>query len=1072
MRLPHYCIDRPIFASVLSVLIVLVGVAAYVTLPLAQYPEIAPPTVVVNAQYPGASAEVVSNTVAAPVEQEINGVENMLYMSSQATGDGQLAITVTFRPGTNIDDAQVLVQNRVSVAEPRLPEEVRRLGVTVRKTSPDIMMVAQLYSPDATRDELYLANYAALRMRDALLRVPGVGDVRMPTARDYAMVVWLDPERVAARNLTPGEVVAALRARNVQVAAGVVNQPPVPAEGAFQLNVEALGRLSDPEQFEDIVVRTDADGRVTRIRDIARVELTAQSYRASANFNGRPSLPIQILQQPGSNALQTAERIIEEFRRLGERMPEGVAYDIPFNPTLFIEESVRAVYVTLLEAVALVIVVIVLFLQSWRAAIIPILAIPISLIGTFAVMAALGYSLNNLSLLGLVLAIGIVVDDAIVVVENIERHLAEGLPPKEAAHRSMNEISGALVAIALVLSAVFIPAALVPGISGQFFRQFAVTIAASTAISAFVSLTLSPALGAVLLKPHALHQAPRRGPLGWVPRAFAAFNTGFDRLSRGYGAVTRRILRFAVLALLPYAGLLALTAYQLQRAPRGFIPELDQGYFIVAVQLPPGAALSRTESIMTELSNRLTKLDGVADVVAIAGLDGATFTNASSAGVAFVPLKPFAERAVRNLGVDTILAAVPRQTADITEARIIPIKPPAVRGMGNAGGFKMMVQDPEAGNATDLEATLQAIVAEAARHPELVRVFTPFSTATPKLHADIDRVRAEMLGVPANRVFETLEIYLGSSYVNDFNFLGRTFQVRAQADGSFRQDPETVADFKTRSASGAMVPLSSVASFEERAGAYRLPRYNLAAAGEVQGAAAPGASTTAALDRMEQIAAEILPPGYGFEWTELALQERLAGNTGLLVFAASIVFVFLLLAAQYESWMLPLSVMLIVPLCLLAGVSGVLVMSMDVNILAQIGFVVLIGLAAKNAILIVEFARQAEAEGATTGEAAASAARVRLRPIVMTSLAFILGVVPLVVAEGAGAEMRRVLGVTVLAGMAGVTLFGLFFTPAFYVLCRSLGERLGRSGRPSGDVTSSRSSEAAGGVGPIAPAQS
>lgn len=1047
MRLPHYCIDRPIFATVLSVLIVLIGIAGYVTLPLAQYPEIAPPTVVVNAQYPGASAEVVSNTVAAPVEQEINGVENMLYMSSQATGDGQLAITVTFRPGTNIDDAQVLVQNRVSVAEPRLPEEVRRLGVTVRKTSPDIMMVAQLYSPDNSRDELYLANYAALRIRDALLRVPGVGDVRMPTARDYAMVVWLDPERVAARNLTAGEIVAALRARNVQVAAGVVNQPPVPTDSAFQLNVEALGRLSDPAQFEDIVVRTDAEGRITRIRDIARVELTAQSYRASANFNGRPSLPIQILQQPGSNALQTAERVIAEFRRLGERMPEGVAYDIPFNPTLFIAESVQAVYVTLLEAVVLVVAVILLFLQSWRAAIIPILAIPISLIGTFAVMAVLGYSLNNLSLLGLVLAIGIVVDDAIVVVENIERHLADGLSPKEAAHRSMDEISGALVAIALVLSAVFIPAALVPGISGQFFRQFAVTIATSTAISAFVSLTLSPALGAVLLKPHEPHKVRRRGPLGWLPRAFSVFNAGFDRLSHGYGAMTRRILRFAALALLPYAGLLALTAYQLDRAPRGFIPELDQGYFIVAVQLPPGAALSRTEAVMTEISNRLTKLDGVAAVVAIAGLDGATFTNSSGSGVAFVPLKPFAERAGRSdLGVDAILAAVPRQTADLTEARVIPIKPPSVRGMGNAGGFKMMVQDGEGGSPADLESVLQTIVAEAARHPELVRVFTPFNTATPKINADIDRTKAEMLGVPANRVFETLEVYLGSSYVNDFNFLGRTFQVRAQADGMFRQDPATIAGFKTRSDSGAMVPLSSVASFEERAGAYRMPRYNLAAAAEIQGAAAPGASTTSALDRMEKIAADLLPEGYGFEWTELALQERLAGNTGLLVFAASIVFVFLLLAAQYESWMLPLSVMLIVPLCLLAAVSGILVMSMDVNILAQIGFVVLIGLAAKNAILIVEFARQAEAEGANASEAATAAARVRLRPIIMTSLAFILGVVPLVLAQGAGAEMRRVLGVTVLAGMTGVTLFGLVFTPAFYVVCRSLGERFRRRG--------------------------
>ena len=1045
MRLAHFCIERPIFAGVMSILVVLIGLAGYLTLPVAQYPEIAPPTVVVNAQYPGASAEVVANTVAAPIEQEINGVEDMLYMSSQATGDGQLSITVTFALGTDVDEAQVLVQNRVAVAEPRLPEDVRRLGVTVRKTSPDLMMGIQLSSPDGSRSQLYLANYATLQIRDALLRVPGVGDVRLAASRDYAMVVWLDPDRVAARNLTAGEVVAALRAQNVQVAAGVVNQPPTPAQGAFQLNVEALGRLSDPTQFEDIVVRTDAEGRVTRVRDIARVELTAQTYRAGARFDGRPSQPILVYQQPGSNALDTARRVAAEMDRLGERLPEGVAYDIPFNPTLFIQESVDAVYVTLAEAMVLVVVVVILFLQSWRAALIPILAIPISLIGTFAVMAALGFSLNNLSLLGMVLAIGIVVDDAIVVVENIERHLARGLSAKEAAHVSMDEISGALVAIALVLSAVFIPAALVSGITGQFFRQFAVTIAVSTLISAFVSLTLSPALGALLLKPHTHRIAHRRGPLGWAPRALAAFNAGFDRLSGGYGALTRRVLRAGAFVLVPYAGLLALTAFQMERTPRGFIPELDQGYFITSVQLPPGSSLARTEEVMGELSTRLLETDGVAHVVTIAGLDGATFTNASNSGIGFVILAPFADRTGPGLGIDAIMAGLPRRLADLTEARVIPIKPPSVRGMGNAGGFKMMIQDPDGRSPAELEAAIAAIVAEAARHPELTRVFTPFNTSTPKLYADIDRVKAEMLGVPSSRVFEALEIYLGSSYINDFNFLGRTFQVRAQADGAFRQDVSAVASFRTRSDSGAMVPLSAVATFEERSGPYRVPRYNLAAAAEVQGAAAPGTSTGAALDRMEQIAAERLPDGYRFEWTELALQERLAGSSGLIVFAASIVFVFLLLAAQYESWTLPLAVMLIVPMCLLAAVSGLLVMSMDMNILAQIGFVVLIGLAAKNAILIVEFARQREEDGAPPAEAAADAARVRLRPIVMTSLAFILGALPLVLAEGAGAELRQVLGVAVFSGMLGVTFFGLIFTPAFYVLCRRIGFRRAKS---------------------------
>ncbi|MFG1235642.1 multidrug efflux RND transporter permease subunit [Xanthobacter autotrophicus DSM 597] len=1047
MRLAHFCIERPIFAGVMSILIVLVGLAGYVTLPVAQYPEIAPPNVVVNAQYPGASAEVVASTVAAPIEQEINGVEDMLYMSSQATGDGQLSITVTFALGTDVDEAQVLVQNRVAVAEPRLPEDVRRLGVTVRKTSPDLMMGIQLSSPDNSRSQLYLANYATLQIRDALLRLSGVGDVRLAASRDYAMVVWLDPERVAARNLTAGEVVEALRAQNVQVAAGVVNQPPTPTEGAFQLNVEALGRLSEPAQFEDIIVRTDTEGRVTRVRDIARVELTAQTYRAGARFDGRPSQPILVYQQPGSNALETARRVAAEMERLGERLPEGVAYEIPFNPTLFIQESVDAVYVTLAEAMVLVVVVVMLFLQSWRAALIPILAIPISLIGTFAVMAALGYSLNNLSLLGMVLAIGIVVDDAIVVVENIERHLARGLSPKEAAHVSMDEISGALVAIALVLSAVFIPAALVPGITGQFFRQFAVTIAVSTLISAFVSLTLSPALGALLLKPHTHQTTHRRGPPGWVPRGLSAFNTGFDRMAGGYGALTRRVLRLGTFMLVPYAGLLALTAFQMERTPRGFIPELDQGYFITSVQLPPGSSLTRTEQVMGDLSTRLLETDGVAHVVTIAGLDGATFTNASNSGVGFVILDPFADRTGPGLGIDAIMAGLPRRLADLTEARVIPIKPPSVRGMGNAGGFKMMVQDLNGTSPAALEAAIASIVAEAARHPELTRVFTPFNTATPKLYADIDRVKAEMLGVPSSRVFEALEVYLGSSYINDFNFLGRTFQVRAQADGAFRQDVSVIANFRTRSESGAMVPLSSVATFEERSGPYRVPRYNLAAAAEVQGTATPGTSTGAALDRMEQIAGEQLPEGYSFEWTELALQERLAGSSGLIVFAASIVFVFLLLAAQYESWTLPLAVMLIVPMCLLAAVSGLLVMAMDMNILAQIGFVVLIGLAAKNAILIVEFARQREDDGASPAEAAAEAARVRLRPIIMTSLAFILGALPLVLAEGAGAELRQVLGVSVFAGMLGVTFFGLIFTPPFYAMCRRIGRSRAKAGR-------------------------
>ncbi|WP_064742120.1 efflux RND transporter permease subunit [Inquilinus limosus] len=1039
MRLAHLCIERPILATVLSVLVVLVGIAGYVTLPLAQYPEITPPTVVVRAQYPGASAEVVSSTVAVPIEQEINGVENMLYMSSQATGDGQLTITVTFALGTDLDDAQVLVQNRVAVAEPRLPEDVRRLGVTVRKASPDILMVIQLFSPDGSRSPLYLSNYATLQIRDALLRVEGVGDVRLPTARDYAIQVWLDPDAVAARNLTAGEVLAALRAQNVQVAAGVVNQPPVSSDGAFELNVETLGRLSDPAEFEAIIVKTDADGRVTRIRDIARVELTAQSFRGSAYFDGRGSQPIQIFQQPGSNALETADRVAAAMAELGRNLAAGVEYAIPFNPTRFIAESVSEVYKAIFEAIALVVLVVILFLHSWRAAIIPILAIPISLVGTFAVMAGLGYSFNNLSLLGLVLAIGIVVDDAIVVVENVERHLRAGLSPKEAAHRSMDEISGALIAIALVLCAVFVPAAMMAGISGRFFRQFAVTIAAATAISAFVSLTLSPALCALLLRPHGDHAAmPRNVLLRGLAAGARGFNAGFDRLSLGYGGLTRRLLRVGFLVLVAYAGLLGVTGWQFSRAPTGFIPVMDQGYFLTAVQLPPGAALARTDAVMKAVSDRLAATDGVAHTVAIAGVDGATFTNASNSGVVFAILDPYEERAERGLDVDRIIAALTTQLADVPEARVVPIKPPSVRGMGNTGGFKMMIEDRIGGTAEELEAAVRQVVAAAGQSPEFANVFSPFNTATPKLYADIDRVKAEMLGVPASRVFETLEIYLGSAYVNDFNLLGRTFQVRAQADSRFRQDPAALEALKTRSESGAMVPIGSVTTFEERTGPYRIPRYNLYPAAEVQGAPAAGVSTGTALDRMEQIAAETLPDGYGFEWTEVALQERLAGTSALLVFAASAVFVFLLLAALYESWTLPLSVILIVPMCLLAALTGLLASAMDVNILAQIGFVVLIGLAAKNAILIVEFARQAEAAGADRFEAAIDAARVRLRPIVMTSLAFILGVVPLVVAAGAGAEMRQSLGVVVFFGMAGVTAFGLVFTPVFYVACRGL----------------------------------
>ena len=1044
MRLSHFFTDRPIFAAVVSILIVLIGGFSYFTLPVAQYPEVAPPTIVVSASYPGASAEVISETVATPLEQEINGVDDMLYMVSQATGDGRLSLTVTFKLGTDLDTAQVLVQNRISAAEPRLPEEVRRLGVTARKNSPDMLMVIHLLSDDGSRDQLYISNYATLQVRDVLLRLDGVGDVQVFGARDYSMRVWLDPARVAARGMTAGDVVAAIRSQNVQVASGILDQPPVPQQGAFQLAVETQGRLADPRDFARIIVKTDPDGSVTRLRDVARVELAAQDYSANGYLDHEQAVPLLIFQRPGSNALATAEEIQATMRRLARSFPPGITYDIVYNPTEFIAESVDEVIKTIFEAIALVVIVVILFLQTWRASIIPIVAIPVSLIGTFIVLAALGFSLNTLSLFGLVLAIGIVVDDAIVVVENIERHLRDGLSPRDAAHRTMDEVGGALVAIALVLSAVFIPAAFIAGIQGEFFRQFAVTIATATAISCLVSLTLSPALGAILLRAHDRGERRHSLPVRLVHGFFAGFNRGFDALARGYAGLTRRLLRVAALVLVAYLGLIGLTVWQFDRAPTAFIPTQDQGYLITVLQLPPGSSLARTDAVVKEAVETILDTPGIAHAVSFAGFDGGTFTNASNAGAIFSVLAPFGERAAQGQSLEALLGTLNQRLSAIQEAFIITIPPPPVRGIGNSGGFKMMVQDRRGRGMQALDAATQAMVAEANQSAEVTGGYTLFNTRTPKAYADIDRVRAEKLQVTPGLVFEALEVYLGSRFVNEFNYLGRTYRVVAQADGPFRQDIRDIANLKTRNALGDMVPLGSVARFEDRTGPYRVARYNLYPAAEVQGNAPPGVSTGAALAAMEALAADSLPDGFGFEWTELAYQEKLAGNTGLLVFVASVVFVFLLLAAQYESWTLPLSVVLIVPMCLLAAVSGLLARGMAVDVLAQVGFVVLVGLSAKNAILIVEFARQAERDGMSPVEAAVQAALVRLRPILMTSFAFILGVVPLVIAEGAGAEMRRSLGTAVFAGMLGVTAFGLIFTPIFYVAVRWLfGRRRG-----------------------------
>lgn len=1038
MNVSHFFIARPIFAAVVAMVITIIGAVGYGGLGVTQLPEITPPTITVNASYPGASSQTVADTVAAPIEQEINGVEGMIYMASQSTSDGALSLTVTFDVGTDIDRAQVLVQNRVSAAERRLPDEVRRNGLTVRKRSPDLLLAVHLISPDNTYDQVYLSNYGLLTVRDKLMRLYGVADVLLFGVREYSMRIWLDPERIAVRDLTAEQVLDALRAQNVQVAGGALGEPPVDYKNAFQISLQMKGRLKTADEFENIIVKSGTDGRVVRVKDIARVELGALSYAQQGYADRYPAVIVIVDQQPGSNAVAATQGIKDAMAEMAKSFPKGLEYRITYNPTEFIEVSIQKLYITILEATALVVLVVLLFLKTWRATLIPVIAIPVSLVGTFAVMQAFGFSLNMLTLFGLVLSVGIVVDDAIVVVENVERKLREGLTPVEAARVSMNEVGTALIAIALVLLAVFIPTTFIGGITGQFYRQFAITIATATAISLFLSLTLSPALCALLFKPHGSDHTRSSLLMAPVHAFFRVFDRGFDTMARGYGHLVRALAASWKPVLVGYVALLVFAGWFIQRLPTGFIPNLDRAILIISIQLPPGAALARTDAVVRQATDLLLSVPGVKYSNAFTGRNGATFTAATNAGLLFLVLDDFDERHRLGQTIDKIAQEARTKLAQIQDAQALVFVPPPVRGMGAAAGFSMRLQDTLGMPAVDFARITQDFVAEANRTSGITNVFTTFAAATPQVFVDVDRDKAQMMKVPVTNIFEAMRVFMGSAYVNDFNMFGRTYRVTAQADGDYRLDHESVSKIRVRSSDGHMVPLGSLVTFDEIVGPERVPRYNLFPSAEVQGSAISGVSSGQALQIMRALAAEKLPPGVNFEWTDLSFQEAKVGRTGYYIFVLSVIFVFLALSAQYESWSLPLAIMLIVPMCLFSAAFGVWLHGREINILTQIGFVVLIALAAKNAILIVEFARQLEEQGKDTISAAVEACRLRLRPILMTSLAFTLGVVPLYLAVGAGAEMRIALGTAVFWGMIGVTLFGLIFTPVFYVVIRRL----------------------------------
>jgi multidrug efflux pump len=1042
MKIAQFFVERPILAGVLSVLFLIAGGIAVFKLPISEYPEVVPPTVVVKASYPGANPKVIAETVATPLEEQINGVEGMLYTSSQATSDGQMTLTVTFALGTDLDNAQVQTQNRVAQALPRLPEEVQRLGVTTTKSSPDLTMVVHLTSPDSRYDMLYLSNYARTRIKDQLARLDGVGDVQLFGAGEYSMRVWMNPEKLAIRNLTTGDVIKAIREQNIEVAAGALNAPPGPNSNAFQVNINTRGRLVTEDDFLNIIVRSDETGSVTHVRDVARVELGSNNYALRSLLNNREAVAIPIFQRPGSNAIAISDEVRAEMATLKKDFPQGVDYTIVYDPTVFVRGSIEAVVHTLFEAIVLVVLVVILFLQTWRASIIPLVAVPVSLIGTFAVMYLAGFSLNALSLFGLVLAIGIVVDDAIVVVENVERHIEHGLDPKMATRQAMTEVTGPIVATALVLCAVFVPAAFISGLTGQFYRQFALTIAISTVISAFNSLTLSPALAALLLKgrdePKDMLTVWMERGLGWV---FRPFNRTFERASNTYVGGVKKILRFSAVVLVIYVGLVALGVFGFAKTPTGFVPPQDKQYLVAFAQLPDAASLDRTEKVIRDMGDIALKDPGAASAVQFPGLSINGFTNSTNSGIVFVTLKPFEDRRSKDLSADAIVARLNAKFASIQGAYIAIFPPPPVNGLGTIGGFRLQIEDRGDLGFDELYKQTQGIIGASQKTPELAHLFTSFQVNVPQFDADIDREKAKSEGIDLGDVFQTLQAYLGSLYVNDFNRFGRTYQVNVSAEPSFRHEASDVVGLKTRNAAGDLVPLGSFLTMRQTNGPDRVQHYNGYPTAEINGGAAPGYSTGQAQDAMEKLVKASLPNGMSYEWTELTYQQILAGNTAVLVFPLSVLLVFLVLASLYESLSLPVAVILIVPMVLLSAIAGVIVTGGDNNIFTQIGLIVLVGLACKNAILIVEFAREAEIEGMNRVDAVLEAARLRLRPILMTSFAFIMGVVPLVTSHGAGAEMRHAMGVAVFAGMLGVTFFGLIFTPLFYVLIRGWNER-------------------------------